>query len=68
MGEIISCCSTNVFKELYERYGEEFAKLMVAEKIKRVIGEEFASLITQFQGIFREFESKTNSAVEKGHS
>jgi hypothetical protein len=41
---------------------------MVAEKIKQVIGEEFASLITQFEGVFRGFESKTNTAVENGRS
>lgn len=38
MGQVLSCCSTNIFKELYEQYGEEFAKLMVAEKLKGVIG------------------------------
>jgi hypothetical protein len=53
MGNLVSCCSTNIFKELYESYGEEFTKLMVAEKAKRFIREEFASLMGQFGGVFR---------------
>lgn len=53
MGNLISCCSTNIFKELCDSYGEEFTKLMVAEKAKRFIQEEFASLKEQFGGVFQ---------------
>lgn len=66
MGQVLSCCSTNIFKELYEQYGEEFAKLMVAEKLKGVIGEEFASLIGKFGGVFKEFEQKASGTVQGG--
>jgi hypothetical protein len=48
MGQVLSCCGTNVFKDLYKEYGEIFAKLMIAEKLKELIGDEFAELLKKF--------------------
>lgn len=53
MGQVLSCCGTNIFKDLSQQYGETFAKLMVAERLKAIIGDEFYSLQSKFGGIFK---------------
>lgn len=58
------CCAGNIFKELYEKYGETFVKLMVAEKGKDVIRDEFGKVKTQADTTFGGFTTQTTNIVD----
>lgn len=65
MGPVASLCSGDIFKELQEKYGEQFVKLMVAEKSKEIVNEEFGKVTTQTNEVFQGFNTKTNSLVDE---
>lgn len=59
-----ACCAGNIFKELYEKYGETFVKLMVAEKGKDVVRDEMGKVKTQVEGVFGGMTKDTNNIVD----
>ena len=65
MGQIANLCSGDIFKELSEKYGDQFVKLMVAEKSKEIVSEEFGKVTTQTNEVFQGFNTKTNSLVDE---
>lgn len=46
MGNIASLCGEDLFKKITEEYGEDFIKLILAEKSKNIVKEEFLRLKT----------------------
>ena len=44
MGQLSSLCGEDLFKKLMEEYGDDFLKLILAEKAKDVIKEKFMEL------------------------
>ena len=58
-------CGENLFKKLVEEYGDDFVKLVVAEKSKDVIKEKFGELNHQSNEKFDDFEDETNLIVDK---
>lgn len=65
MGQVANLCSGDVFKELQEKYGQTFVKLMVAEKSKEVVGDEFHKLNAKADETFQGFTEKTASIVDE---
>lgn len=65
MGQLTSLCSGDVFKELQEKYGETFAKVMVAEKSKDIVNEEFGKINGQANEKFQGFNNQTVSLVDE---
>lgn len=64
MGQAAGLCSGNVFKELQEKYGETFVKLIVAEKSKEIVNDEVGNFTGQAKEVFQGFENKTNNIVD----
>ena len=58
-------CGENIFKKLVEEYGDDFVKLIVAEKSKGVIKEKFSDFTSQSNEKFDHFEAQTNSTVDQ---
>lgn len=58
-----TCCSSNLFADLREKYGPTFTKLMLAEKAKDFIGEHFGKLSSSFTGLFTGFKDKVSGVV-----
>lgn len=65
MGQVANLCSGDVFKELQEKYGETFVKVMVAEKSKEVVGEEFQKLNAKADETFQGFTDKATNIVDE---
>nr|BAK01661.1 predicted protein [Hordeum vulgare subsp. vulgare] len=65
MGQVASLCSGDIFKELQEKYGETFVKLMVAEKSKEVVHEEFGKLNSKSNETFQGFNDRTSNMVDE---
>lgn len=59
-----ACCAGNIFKELYEKYGETFVKLMVSEKGKDVVREEMGKVRGEAENVFGGFTKETNTLVD----
>lgn len=49
-------CGENIFNKLVEEYGDDFVKLVVAEKSKDIIKEKFTELNHQSNEKFDDFE------------
>ncbi len=41
MGQITNLCGPNLFNQLFQQYGDDFMKFIVAEKSKDVVREKF---------------------------
>jgi hypothetical protein len=65
MGQVANLCSGDIFKELQEKYGNTFTKLMVAEKSKEVVNEEFGKLNSQSNETFQGFNNKTVGIIDE---
>ncbi len=65
MGQVANLCSGDVFKELQEKYGQTFAKVMVAEKSKEIVGDEFHKLNAKADETFLGFTDKTSNIVDE---
>jgi hypothetical protein len=65
MGQIANLCSGDVFKELQEKYGQTFVKLMVAEKSKEVVNDEFGKLNSKSNETFQGFNDRTSNMVDE---
>ena len=44
MGQIASLCGEDLFKKLISEYGDDFMKLVLAEKAKGAVKEKFMEL------------------------
>lgn len=58
-----TCCSSNLFADLREKYGPTFTKLMIAEKAKDFIKQHFGQLSSTFTGLFVNFKDKVSGVV-----
>ena len=58
-------CGENIFKKLIEQYGEDFTKLILAEKSKGVVKEKFSEFTSKSNEKFDDFEAQTNSTVDQ---
>ncbi len=41
MGQLLSVCNTDYFRDLLQKYGELFIRLIVSEKMKQFLEEKF---------------------------
>jgi hypothetical protein len=57
-------CCLDFFKKLMNDYGETFVKLMVCEKGKGVVHEEFGKARTDFQKAFGDVTKHANTLVD----
>ena len=57
-------CGENLFQKLVDEYGDDFVKLVVAEKSKGVIKEKFTDLNHRSNEKFDDFEDETNLIVD----
>ena len=55
MGQVSALCGDNLFKQLQSEYGENFAKFILAEKSKQIVGEKFTEINHQSQDLFSDF-------------
>jgi hypothetical protein len=65
MGQVANLCSGDVFKELQEKYGQTFVQVMVAEKSKEIVGDEFHKLNAKADETFQGFTDKTANIVDE---
>lgn len=68
MGNVSSICGENIFGQLKDKYGQDFIKLIVAEKSKEVVNEKFSEFNRQAEETFSGFENKTTNIVEQKSS
>lgn len=58
------CCAGDIFKKLYDQHGDNFVKLMVAEKGKDIIRDEFGKTKTNVDSVFTGYSNQTNTLVD----
>ena len=63
MGQACSSVCGSPFEDLYGQYGGEFAKVMIAEKSKDIVNEEFGKVTNQSNEIFGGFRNQTDTMV-----
>lgn len=49
MGAVSSLCGDNIFKQLQTQYGDQFMKLVLAEKAKDTVNSKFGEFTQQSQ-------------------
>lgn len=56
-------CGSDLFQELKNKYGQEFVKLIIAEKAKDTITTKFGQVLVQLEGLFNEGRMMTTTMV-----
>lgn len=65
MGQIANMCGEDIFKKLLKEYGDDFMKLILAEKSKDIIRDKFRDLNIESDNKFNEFSSHVNTIVDQ---
>lgn len=55
MGQVANLCGEDLYKKLLEEYGDDFMKLIMAEKAKDVVKEKFFELNNESNSLCSEF-------------
>ena len=58
-------CGSDMFQQLKNKYGQEFVKLIIAEKAKDAITTRFGQVAIQLEGIFNDGKGVVSSMVSE---